>query len=85
MFEEIKNYLETLTPKQKKELIENLNTFTRLKTLLEFKGSLIKGKNPSEFLLVKDHELADEFLKTFKKMTLQGVKIIDKRKKTLIT
>ena len=69
MFEAIKDYLNSLSPLEKKELIENIKTFQSLKSLLMAKGVVIQGKNPGEFLVVGNHTFADAFIKVFKKMS----------------
>ena len=80
MFEQIKEWLDSLTPEQKKELIDNLNNFQRIKTLLEARKIVIPGENPGELLLVEDHAFSNLFLQLGKKLNMRGVKIIDKRK-----
>lgn len=80
MFDEIKNYINNLTPQEKSDLINNLKEFQRLKTLLEAKKVVIKDPKNGDLLIVKDHAFVNAFLRIFKKLTLQGVKVIDKRK-----
>ncbi len=80
MFEEIKNWLDNLTPQEKADLINNLKEFQRLKTLLESRKVVITDQKTGNLLIVKEHVFVNEFLKAFKKLTMRGVKVIDKRK-----
>ncbi len=80
MFDDIKAYLEGLTPKEKADLVNNLKEFQRFKTLLEAKGVVVKDEKTGDLLIVKEHAFVNSFLNIFKKLTLQGVKVIDKRK-----
>lgn len=80
MFDNIKEYLEGLTHQEKADLINNLKEFQRFKTLLEAKEVIIKDQKTGALLIVKDHAFVNAFLRIFKKLTLQGVKVIDKRK-----
>lgn len=79
MFDNIKEYLEGLTHQEKADLINNLKEFQRFKTLLEAKGVVIKDQKTGDLLIVKEHAFVNAFLKAYKKLTLQGVKVIDKR------
>ena len=80
MFDNIKEYLDGLTHQEKADLINNLKDFQRFKTLLESKGVVVKDQKTGDLLIVKDHAFVNAFLRIFKKLTLQGVKVIDKRK-----
>lgn len=80
MFDNIKAYLEGLTHQEKADLVNNLKEFQRFKTLLEAKGVVVKDEKTGDLLIVKDHAFVNSFLNIFKKLTLRGVKVIDKRK-----
>ena len=80
MFDDIKEYLEGLNSREKADLINNLKEFQRLKTLLEAKGIIVKDQKTGDILIVGDHAFVNVFLKAYKKLTLQGVKVVDKRK-----
>jgi len=79
MFEGAKQYLENLTPKQLDDLRSNLITFNKLKTLLEAKGIIKVDKMRGDIEILKDGDFVDAFIVSYKKLTLRGVKIIDKR------
>lgn len=78
MFEAIKDYLNSMTFEQKEEMIRNLKEFARLKTFLEAKEVLVKGEKPDELWIVKKHPDVQLLKDVYHKMTLQGVKLIDK-------
>jgi len=81
MFDEIKNWLMTLAPEDKANLINNLKEFSRLKTMLEARGALTRCEKTGAFLIVKDDPNVEAFLQVFKKMTMKGVEVKDQRKK----
>jgi len=85
MFEQIKDWLNSLSPQQKAEMIDNLRSFQKLKTLLEAKKVIITGKDRGELLIVKDHIFANAFLRLSKKIGMRGVTVIDKREKKIVT
>lgn len=80
MFEEIKEYLNSLTHEQKQDMINNLKEFARLRSLLTAKGVIRDGDQPNKILIVADHPLVEDFKSVYHKMTLQGVELIDERK-----
>jgi len=81
MFDDVKEYLNGLTPKQKTEMINNLKEFNRLRCYLTSQGVLEKSKRPDEMIIVKKHPQVADFKAVYHRMTLQGIKIIDKTEK----
>ena len=80
MLEEMLDWLNSMTHEQKQALINNLNEFQRLKTLLTAKKIVIKDPESQDLWIVKDHEVVPDFLACYKKLTMRGIKVIDKRK-----
>ena len=80
MLEEMLGWLNSMTPKEKNNLINNLKEFQRLKTYLEAKKVVIKDQKTGDFLIIKNHKSVEEFLVIYKKLTMKGVVVIDKRK-----
>ncbi len=81
MFDDIKQWLDSLSFVEKEALVTNLKRFTQLKTFLEAKGVIEKDVKTAALLIVIDHPDVSEFLALHKKLTLQGVEVKDQRNK----
>ena len=80
MFEEIKTWLESMNLREKRELIDNLKLFMKLKSFLIGKSIVVVDPKNNDLLIIKDHEFVKDFLKVYNKLTMKGVKVVDKRK-----
>jgi len=72
----------SMSPKQRQALAENLKNFHALRSSLEGRGIIETDKNLSRITILKDSKEVKELLSLLKKTGAQGITIEKKRSKT---
>lgn len=79
MFEEIKAWLDSLTPKEKENLIRNMRKFSLTLNLLKAKGVVVHDLQAGKMIIKKDHDFVDDLIKYYRRLTMRGITLIDDR------